>query len=252
MDEDEIEMKDLLGHTDDKAMSSAEEGTRRKKKKRVATNSSKMAKKSAPPTETSRCILFIIFVSLFGTVFFGVEIFLSLKGTDDAPESVKKEHKIENQKPSNNEALNHLIGCKAPTMAEAQADCFNDPCFQFENDPEKSCDWVALYPSMICRKKYTESLLVKDVCPGSCGVCKDSKENEDDKESSSETEATHTDKNLYGLDYHMTIVDGVDDKDVYCEDLKQYEEWHNAKITKMDGPMFKVKKQMEHDKNAFT
>jgi hypothetical protein len=44
----------------------------------------------------------------------------------------------------------------------------------------------------------------------------------------------------------------VDDSDVYCEDLRQYSDWMNATVTKADGPMFKVLKQMDHDPNAFT
>ena len=53
-------------------------------------------------------------------------------------------------------------------------------------------------------------------------------------------------------DNQMTIVDGIDDKDVYCEDLSQYQEWHNTKITLNDGIMYEVVKQMDHDKSAFT
>lgn len=44
----------------------------------------------------------------------------------------------------------------------------------------------------------------------------------------------------------------VDESDVYCEDLMQYSDWMEATVTKADGPMFNVLKQMDHDPKAFT
>ena len=44
----------------------------------------------------------------------------------------------------------------------------------------------------------------------------------------------------------------VDEKDVFCEDLSQYEKWHEAKVTKGDGVMYTVVKQYKHDKTSFT
>eukprot|EP00533_Pseudo-nitzschia_delicatissima_P004225 CAMPEP_0116085568 /NCGR_PEP_ID=MMETSP0327-20121206/4393_1 /TAXON_ID=44447 /ORGANISM="Pseudo-nitzschia delicatissima, Strain B596" /LENGTH=460 /DNA_ID=CAMNT_0003576565 /DNA_START=97 /DNA_END=1479 /DNA_ORIENTATION=+ len=238
--DDEIEMKDLLGHEDDKVMSSAEEGTRQRKKKKKKKQTS--WKNVIPPSRMSRCLLFVILVSLFGTVFFGIEVFMYLTGNNDASESVEKE-------PLKGyiDDLSHLIGCKAPTMDQAKVpgteDCYNDPCFQFENDPEKNCNWVGRqkHPEKICNKQYTADLLVRDLCPGPCDRCE-------------KKEAPKSIAHIDGLtmDFEMTIVDGVDDRDVYCEDMKQYEVWHNTKITKSDGVMFKVIKQMEHDSNAFT
>jgi hypothetical protein len=44
----------------------------------------------------------------------------------------------------------------------------------------------------------------------------------------------------------------IDESDVYCEDLLQYSDWIEAKVTKADGPMFTVVKEMDHDPKAFT
>ena len=128
-------------------------------------------------------------------------------------------------------------------MAEVQKDCFNDPCFHFKLDPIKDCDWVAEKPNKRCSREYTAESLVRDHCPVACGAC-DSWEKP--------THINPLSENTAPLDYEMTIVDGVDDKDVYCEDLSQYDEWHNKKVSKDDGIMFNIVRQMDHDPEAFT
>lgn len=44
----------------------------------------------------------------------------------------------------------------------------------------------------------------------------------------------------------------VDEKDVYCEDLTQYQSWYDAAVTKSDGPRYNIVEQFEHDKKSFT
>ena len=60
-----------------------------------------------------------------------------------------------------------------------------------------------------------------------------------------------TEAETAGVD-DKNIIAGVDDKDIYCEDLSIYQEWHDTKITKADGVMYRVVKQMNHDKTSFT
>jgi hypothetical protein len=47
-------------------------------------------------------------------------------------------------------------------------------------------------------------------------------------------------------------VNDVDEKDVYCEDLSRYQSWYDAAVTKESGPQFRVVKQYDHDRRAFT
>jgi hypothetical protein len=44
----------------------------------------------------------------------------------------------------------------------------------------------------------------------------------------------------------------IDEKDVYCEDLSRYQSWYDAIVTKESGPQFRVVKQYDHDRKAFT
>lgn len=44
----------------------------------------------------------------------------------------------------------------------------------------------------------------------------------------------------------------VDEAAVFCEDLTQYQDWYDAKVTANDGTMYKVIQKLDHDKNAFT
>lgn len=230
MDENDIEMKDLLGHPRDKEMSSAEKGIH---SMGYTASSETSSQQSKGHSRSSRCYLFVIFISLCSTIFFGINIYLYVQKTDSILEPEKKESKTEKD-----EQLENLANCKSITMAEAQKDCFNDPCFHFDLDPTKDCDWVANNPTRRCDKQYTVESLVRDHCPVSCGACDSS-------------ESPVTDSSSI-LDYGMTIVDGVDDKDTYCEDLSQYDEWHHTRVSKDDGVMFKVVRQMDHDPEAFT
>ena len=230
MDENDIEMKDLLGHPRDKDMSSAEEGIHSME---YTANSEDSSQRSMGRSRISRCHLFVIFISLFSTIFFGINIYLYVQKSDSILEPEKKESKSDRD-----EELENLANCKPVTMAETQKDCFNDPCFHFDLDPIKDCDWVANNPTERCDKQYTVDTFVRDHCPESCGAC--------DSSDNSVTDSSTT------LDYGMTIVNGVDDKDTYCEDLSQYDEWHNTKVSKEDGVMYKVVRQMGHDPAAFT
>lgn len=244
-DDDEIEMNDLLGHTKDNMISSTEEGTQRKKKN---VHQCKPEKRLFARSRLDRCHLLVILVSLFGIIFFAIGIYFYLKRMDTTFEPQKKESKFDRYKDLQIEESSHPANCKSPTMAESNAaghDCVNDPCFQLMNDSKKNCDWVAKHPNRHCGKQYTTNSLVRDHCPESCDECKATEES-----SNTESQESRTDNLI--LDYQMTIVDGVDDKDVYCEDLSQYEEWHNTEITKSDGVMFKVVKQIDHDEASFT
>mmetsp|Transcript_25731 Transcript_25731/g.28775 ORF Transcript_25731/g.28775 Transcript_25731/m.28775 type:complete len:363 (+) Transcript_25731:475-1563(+) len=44
----------------------------------------------------------------------------------------------------------------------------------------------------------------------------------------------------------------IDEKEVFCEDLSQYQKWYDAKVTKADGVKFRIVKEYKHDENAFT
>jgi len=83
--------------------------------------------------------------------------------------------------------------------------------------------------------------LVREVCPVACDNCFSS--DGEEGETKDETESS---------DSEITIVDGIDDKDVYCEDLSQYQEWYDTKITKDDGVQYRIVEEMSHDQNAFT
>lgn len=81
----------------------------------------------------------------------------------------------------------------------------------------------------------------------------DSRKSPKPKESKIETsKTTNNETDDKNSNDQMTIVNGIDDKDVYCEDLTQYEEWHRIKITINDGIMYQVVNQMDHDKESFT
>lgn len=105
--------------------------------------------------------------------------------------------------------------------------------------------------------------MIRDVCPVACGDCliKQKKEIQMDQSSNS------TDNNVgYVTSEHqvskttdekksgneITIAVGIDDKDLYCEDLSQYEEWHKISINKSHGKQYRMVSQMNHDKTSFT
>mmetsp|Transcript_60871 Transcript_60871/g.149051 ORF Transcript_60871/g.149051 Transcript_60871/m.149051 type:complete len:517 (-) Transcript_60871:64-1614(-) len=50
---------------------------------------------------------------------------------------------------------------------------------------------------------------------------------------------------------NTTPVD-VDEAEVYCEDLSQYQDWYDANVTLDDGVMYKVHEKLDHDAKAFT
>jgi len=236
-------------------------------------------------------ILVVIIIVLIGTVIFMVDrIYMSREGimdtlleTDENTQKAKEEDKIEGQdhhKIDNNDK-NNAIGDDKPS--KQAGDCIDDPDFRFKNKPRKNCDWVGQNQERVCDKSYKGNKLVRDVCPVACGDCfikEDDQENQinnvtvsgdddgcdrnpencndnsiikdDVVEEDQESKAINDEKKG---DEHQTSTIGdndVDDRDVYCEDLSQYQRWHETKITKKDGAMYRVLKQMNHDQTSFT
>jgi len=230
----ELEMNDLLGHTED-VMSSVEKGAQHKEARRYTAISG--GKPLTSPKKANGCQILAIFVLLLGTIFFAIDLlYMSREGTTNMFEQDKKQspnakdteghkhttsqHVPKTSKRSKNKKVVHdedkeeqkdltsqQFKSKAPKIAEPENEIANAPA-------KKELDSVD-DPSVI---NLDQDIQSEDI----------------------------------NSDNQMTIVDGIDDKDVYCEDLSQYQEWHNTKITLNDGIMYEVVNQMDHDKNAFT
>jgi hypothetical protein len=160
--------------------------------------------------------------------------------------------------------------------------CIDEPNFIFRKNPKKNCDWVRQNSARVCNKPYKEDQLVKDFCRVACGDCviKGGGDNKEDKkinisnddsivEEEDQQEVTKTspeqdevgdDGNNNNNNNNMVEEEEenqqpaiiVDEKDVFCEDLSQYQTWHETKVTKKDGVMYKIVKKYNHDSNAFT
>ena len=173
----EIEMNDLLGHTED-TMSAAEEGDRHPEK------TGRSVKQG--PTRMNRYLVLILLVCLVGALAFFV-----IDRVDMSHDKMFDSEEKESESPNHNEDHKDEIVTRKPPHGKAS-----------ENSAGGNGD----------------------------GKHQDSK-------------AIINDEN---------IVHGIDDKEVYCEDLSQYEQWHNTRITKSDGIMYKVVEQMNHDKHSYT
>lgn len=144
--------------------------------------------------------------------------------------------------------------------------CMDDPNFRFKGDPEKSCSWAAENYVRECIKPQ-----VRNACSSTCGECsvtndhkRTKHKNGEGADSGSQPDAGTSDqakvdelqetvvKTEESGKSQKTIIAGVDDSEVYCEDLTKYEKWHTTKITKNDGEMYQVLKQQTHDKDSFT
>lgn len=193
----ELEMNNLLGHTED-VMSSVEKGAQHKEARRYTAISG--GKPLTSPKKANGCQILAIFVLLLGIIFFAIDLlYMSREGTTNMFEQDKK------QSPNAKDTEGH----KHTTS---------------QHVPKTS-------------KRSKNKKVVHD---------------EDKEEQKDLTSQQFKSKEDINSDNQMTIVDGIDDKDVYCEDLSQYQEWHNTKITLNDGIMYEVVNQMDHDKNAFT
>lgn len=145
--------------------------------------------------------------------------------------------------------------------------CIDDLGFIFRRNPKKNCDWVRQNSARVCNKPYKQDHLVKHFCRVACGDCVikgggrdgDAIEVEDQQEvvkTSPEQDGAGDDGNSNNKveekeeNQQPAII--VDEKDVLCEDLSQYQKWHETKVTKKDGVMYKIVKQYNHDSNAFT
>ena len=149
--------------------------------------------------------------------------------------------------------------------------CIDDlTTFIFRGNPKKNCDWVRQNSARVCNKPYKQDHLVKHFCRVACGDCVikgggrdgdaiEVEEGEDQQEvvkTSPEQDGAGDDGNNINKvgekeeNQQPAII--VDEKDVFCEDLSQYQKWHETKVTKKDGVMYKIVKQYNHDSNAFT
>ena len=128
-------------------------------------------------------------------------------------------------------------GDDTETTAKEGSNCADDPGFSFEEDaPHKNCGWIANQEdsdkSELCDAPYDLLSPVKDACPVACDACfvvPPASPNEE-----------------------PTLVDGVEDHEVYCEDLTRYENWHATTITKQDGVRYEIVDLLDHDKTSFT
>eukprot|EP00534_Pseudo-nitzschia_fraudulenta_P002594 CAMPEP_0201120398 /NCGR_PEP_ID=MMETSP0850-20130426/4459_1 /ASSEMBLY_ACC=CAM_ASM_000622 /TAXON_ID=183588 /ORGANISM="Pseudo-nitzschia fraudulenta, Strain WWA7" /LENGTH=454 /DNA_ID=CAMNT_0047386521 /DNA_START=151 /DNA_END=1512 /DNA_ORIENTATION=- len=247
MDKD-IEMVDLLGNTD-------AEDVRLAKERGAGYHD-----KTDHGLASARGITFrfrrnwhsflLVFVVLMGTItFFVNQIYFSHNGSGATIG-------IDEDKTNQKIKLGYIPSKQA-------SDCIDDPEFQFKSNPEKNCDWASQNHKKVCDKKHKPNVLIRYVCPVACGDCliKQNKEIQMDQSSNS------TDNNVeYVTSEHqvskttdekksgneITIVDGIDDKDLYCEDLSQYEGWHKISINKSHGKQYRMVSQMNHDKTSFT
>jgi len=233
----EIELKDLLGHSES-VIQLTEETVAHEKTDGFAD--SRYRRKSLTRTN--------LHFALFGLIIFLGIIFLLIN-------KISLSHGVFKQNEKHDDEISPYDGRKPLKAKKAKKekskttnrDCVDDPNFQLENFPEKTCDWITEENknSRLCDQHYDPKSLVRDACPVACGVCFTQYKKGTEQQDSKET-------NHGNSDYQMTIVEGIDDKDVYCEDLTQYEKWHEIKITKNDGIMYQVVKQMDHDKESFT
>jgi len=189
------------------------------------------------------------------------------------------EHMTENKFGGSNNPydskINNVVGNNSPKHS---GNCIDDPDFMFIKIPGKNCDWVSQNSRKVCNMLY-KGQLVRDFCKVACNNCINKGEKEDTKniinnigcddqaencddntntsiDDSLEDEENKTspgqdrgDGNNDDKDQQPTI---IDDNDVFCEDLSQYQKWYEAKVTKADGVKFRIVKEYKHDENAFT
>lgn len=289
MTEKEIEMNDLLGRREDDIMSSAEKGTW-EDMEITSERGRSVARKRLSCYHVAVIIFLIVMTAsyLVGRVYLSRERIDSLIDADD--ETLKpvtnkkatgthtgnkvggtKHHHHAKSKENDGKNVNdsHIDG-QADSAVDVPLSqenaCMDDPDFRFKGDPEKSCSWAA--------QNYVRECInprVRNACPSTCGECSVTNDHERTKNENGESvdsdsqpgagisdqadidelqEATaKTDESDKA---QKTIIPGVDDSEVYCEDLTKYEKWHAIKITKDDGKMYQVLKQQTHDKDSFT
>ena len=220
--DNEIEMNDLLGHTED-ILSSTEKGAQHDGK---ADHSNKPAHRLTSRMRMNRYHILVILVVLIGTVAFVVDrIYMprdemdALLEADEEMQKAKEEDKTENKIEGS-----QFGGQDNPEISNGDNAIGNNPSKQ---EGDHGCDRN----------------------PKNCDDSNDTDNTIDDVvEEKQEPKPSNDEKS----EYPATIFDGVDDKDVYCEDLSQYQKWHETKITKNDGKMYRIVKQMNHDKTSFT
>ena len=285
MTNNEIEMNDLLGHTED-IMSSAEMGAQHKE---TRSHYAKSKPRSSCLVRINCYYMLVILVFLLGaTAFVFDKIYISREGTSTRVEPDKKQSQIMNDKENYKDEASQFDRPKNPGTAKEKdelanvspregSNCVDDPSFQFRKDPIKNCDWVAKIHMKVCDKRHESGPFVRDACPLACGDCFIENDQEIQIEEIGNRDfgceknplncqnitnaiiedavgehQVSQETNGENNDDQITIVDGIDDKEIYCEDLSQYQEWHKIKITKNDALMYRIVNQMNHDGKAFT
>jgi hypothetical protein len=138
--------------------------------------------------------------------------------------------------------------------------CIDDLDFIFRRNPKKNCEWVRQNSVRVCNKPYKQDHLVKHFCRVACGDCVikgggrdgDAIEVEEVDQQEVVKTSPEQDNKVEEKEENQQPAIIVDEKDVFCEDLSQYQKWHETKVTKKDGVMYKIVKQYNHDSNAFT
>lgn len=258
MDE-EIEMNDLLGHAEEIVSSSSVENDQDPRRQEQDQDKGigpgvglGKQQRRKDRRQMNCCLILVITILLMGTVFYlANRIYFARAQMDGLLETYEKdkkqvnvdaEHDIDvesteivdnnyynfNATNAQNEALVAEDPSKQPD------NCIDDPDFRLRNNPKRNCDWVAQNHNKVCSRQR-----VKQNCPVACGDCVG-------------VRVKSEGKNNENTKIQSTIVAGIDDQDTYCEDLSQYKEWHEIRISKDDGKMFNVVKQMTHDKGSFT
>ena len=240
MDE-EIEMNDLLGHAEEIVSPSSVEKDQDPRRQEQEQDKgigpgagSRQQRRRKYRRRTNCCFTLVMTVLLIGTVFYLADrIYFSRAQMDGLLETYEEEigdNDYYNYNFNTTNVQNEALVVEDPS--KQPENCIDDPDFRLRNNPERNCDWVAQNHDRVCDRNN-----VKQHCPVACGDCVrvKSKENNDEN-----------------TEILSTIVAGIDDQDTYCEDLSLYKEWHETRISKDDGKMFKVVEKMTHDKNSFT
>mmetsp|Transcript_25584 Transcript_25584/g.70399 ORF Transcript_25584/g.70399 Transcript_25584/m.70399 type:complete len:480 (-) Transcript_25584:8-1447(-) len=257
----EIEMNDLLGHSE--AIVSEEHDDEDRGKYSIqdqGTMRSESERLIHSRTNMTQCRIIVILFLLIGTASVMMDRFyLSHEETadpfwemDEEKEAVNPDDAIEGLQ------IGESSGDEVGNRAKESGDCIDDPDFRVGDMATKHCDWVGQHHDRVCRRNR-----VQKHCPVACNRCSGgdpgtgaNSDEPDGSESNIDNVSTAPDESK-GINDEKnedptTIVAGIDDKDVYCEDLSRYNEWHQVRISKDDGKKFNAVEQMNHDQQSFT
>jgi hypothetical protein len=227
-----------------------------------------------------RCLIILMSVILIIAVIYVVDRAHIITLDNDVPNENEKLEQVKNDETAEHNSHfddssktnnNNAVDGNNKSSPKQLGICIDDPNFIFRKNPKKNCDWVGQNSARVCNKSYKEDQLVKDFCRVACGDCVIKGGGDDDsvveeEEDQEDVAITSPEQDGLGDDGNNNNNNNkveekeenqepaiiVDEKDVFCEDLSQYQKWHETKVSKKDGVMYKIVKKYDHDSNAFT